>query len=380
MKSIAALTLLLMAHYTHGADTDYSDNGKSWETNTYITCRDGKEQSPIDLTTKNLKAIEEESFFKHYENVEPVPWGGDYGKVYFSSKSSAVYLTLDKDTKLDSVPTPLPEESTKWFATPNYFKSTAGKKAHDRKELFFSKQLHFHAQSEHTIDGKQFDLEMHVVHMSLDPTYAVMGMMFDTKNYDENVSEATVAAIDKFFDSLKFDEVTKTGMYPSEIAFGELMSVINMNDRWVYKGSLTTPPCSEGLYWNFVKTVYPIKQYHLNYYYQALYANGNKDTKVFDKGNWRYARPAAKEHGLTLIKSPPPPAKVEEEEEDSASDASLAMIILLCLSMIVVLTLVVYSCLLHDKLNTPSYKQPEGKPDVGIVPESEMAGAPPKEV
>jgi carbonic anhydrase len=49
-----------------------------------------------------------------------------------------------------------------------------------------------------------------------------------------------------------------------EIPFGELMSEIDTNNRWVYKGSLTTPPCTKLIYWNVVSTVYPIKEKHLN--------------------------------------------------------------------------------------------------------------------
>ena len=93
MKTIA-LALTFMARYAHGANVDYSDNGESWKASTALF-KDGKRQSPIDLPTKGLEAQEEEYFFKHYENVEPVAWGNGYGDVYFSKKSSAVYLTLD---------------------------------------------------------------------------------------------------------------------------------------------------------------------------------------------------------------------------------------------------------------------------------------------
>ena len=33
---------------------------------------------------------------------------------------------------------------------------------------------------------------------------------------------------------------------------------------WIYKGSLTTPPCSKSIYWNVIATVYPIKQKNLD--------------------------------------------------------------------------------------------------------------------
>jgi len=50
------------------------------------------------------------------------------------------------------------------------------------------------------------------------------------------------------------------------INYGELIMMVDTNNRWVYKGSVTTPPCAQTVYWNVVRTVYPIKQKHLDYY------------------------------------------------------------------------------------------------------------------
>jgi len=48
------------------------------------------------------------------------------------------------------------------------------------------------------------------------------------------------------------------------------MAIIDTNNRWVYKGSLTTPPCTKTVYFNILNKVYPIKQYHLNMFKQQL--------------------------------------------------------------------------------------------------------------
>ena len=49
---------------------------------------------------------------------------------------------------------------------------------------FVPLQLHFHAPSEHTIDGKQMDLEMHIVHTYKDTggLGAVIGIFFDREH------------------------------------------------------------------------------------------------------------------------------------------------------------------------------------------------------
>ncbi len=50
-----------------------------------------------------------------------------------------------------------------------------------RRKLFTAAQLHFHAPSEHTINGRHYDLEMHLVHVDkvTKQPAAVIGLFFD---------------------------------------------------------------------------------------------------------------------------------------------------------------------------------------------------------
>ena len=36
--------------------------------------------------------------------------------------------------------------------------------------------------------------------------------------------------------------------------------MVDTSERWVYKGSVTTPPCATTVYWNVVRKIYPLKQ------------------------------------------------------------------------------------------------------------------------
>lgn len=58
---------------------------------------------------------------------------------------------------------------------------------------------------------------------------AVVGIMFDQKEYSPNVPDKTVEAIDKFFDSLMWHQVKAKDAYygVDEIALGELMAFID---------------------------------------------------------------------------------------------------------------------------------------------------------
>ena len=106
---------------------------------------------------------------------------------------------------------------------------------------------------------------MHTVHLASEEKngfkYAAMGLMFSTSAYD-SVEDDTKAIIDKFFDSL--DWSNENDPLVAEVPYGDLMMAVDMNNRWVYKGSVTTPPCAQSVYWNVLRTIYPIKQEHLD--------------------------------------------------------------------------------------------------------------------
>ena len=150
------------------------------------------------------------------------------------------------------------------------------------------------------------------------------------------------------------------------------MAFVDTKNRWVYSGSLTTPPCLENLYWNVVKTVYPIKPYHFAYYKKMMDALSDPDSKAKENGNYRKERPAAAEHKVKLIAPFATTTGVTDDEVDAAQSTSLAMIILFCISMFIVLGLTVYVCILHDDLKKAKSgggnKTGDDKVDHGVVP------------
>lgn len=82
-----------------------------------------------------------------------------------------------------------------------------GKNVFGTSLQFNAAQFHFHLASEHTINGRRFDLEMHTVHFpnteSPDIVASALGIIFDTKRYDKKVSADTIEIIDRFFDSMQ---------------------------------------------------------------------------------------------------------------------------------------------------------------------------------
>merc|ERR1712046_100771 len=161
------------------------------------------------------------------------------------------------------------------------------------------------------------------------------------------------------------------------------MNALNTEKRWSYSGSLTTPPCTQGIYFNMMQTVYPIKEYHLNIYNRALKANAAPASKAAEKGNFRTARPAGPEHGVLRVTNElPAEVGLDIKAEDAASTTSLVMILLFCISMFLLLGTLVYVCMLNDDLKKArasagmsELKQKEGEP-VNVAPGPESHDEP----
>jgi carbonic anhydrase len=101
-------------------------------------------------------------------------------------------------------------------------------------------QFHFHMGSENTIDGVQFPMEVHFVHQSEDGELAVIGVMLDLGEEDNEAYQTFWAHLPTL--------VTERRTIPAiEVDANELLPEAHSYYRFM--GSLTTPPCSEGVNW-----------------------------------------------------------------------------------------------------------------------------------
>ena len=107
-------------------------------------------------------------------------------------------------------------------------------------------QFHLHAPSEHTVDGKHLPMEMHFVHQAEDGALAVIGVLIE-----EGAENRALAPLWKQLE----EEPGTHATVQLPVKFGDRMFVTGDNTGvYHYEGSLTTPPCTEGVKWYIRRT------------------------------------------------------------------------------------------------------------------------------
>lgn len=233
-------TALLMAVVAAGP-ADYSSQGANWDDD---ACVNGVEQSPIDLTTTGWSTS---------SKMALNGWGYE--------DETVAQAEIDRSTT--KVQSPL----SKGNFNLHHADGTVSE--------FGPLQFHFHAPSEHTVDGTQYDLEVHFVHLyrADNGLGGVIGVFFDRSAGNED-NEFLEALWDTSGDTLK-------------VPSASFLEGIDMSKYWNYEGSLTTPPCTEGVKWTVIEQVQPISDRQLAKF-SALWA----DKQGFDGlGNYRDVQP-----------------------------------------------------------------------------------------
>ncbi|KAL6555375.1 hypothetical protein OROGR_006633 [Orobanche gracilis] len=104
-------------------------------------------------------------------------------------------------------------------------------------------QCHWHTPSEHTLNGKRFEMELHMVHKNSRGQTAVISIMYKSGRPDPFLATLlqSIRDVDR--------EGKSVGVVdPRKIKFG--------NGKYFrYIGSFTVPPCTEGVIWTILKKV-----------------------------------------------------------------------------------------------------------------------------
>jgi carbonic anhydrase len=105
-------------------------------------------------------------------------------------------------------------------------------------------QFHLHAPSEHAVNGRLADAELHLVHRNALGNLAVVGVLLQVGPRPNPLVEQVIGAA---------PAVEGTNALEGRTLNALALLPRNPFSFWTYSGSLTTPPCSEGVKWTVLK-------------------------------------------------------------------------------------------------------------------------------
>jgi carbonic anhydrase len=174
----------------------------------WAECARGTEQSPVDLAHRRIPVRRESKL--------PIAYGETEGEIFNNGHTIEVETEGENFLELDG-------------------------------EAYELIQFHFHTPSEHVAGGRGYDMELHLVHRSEAGELAVVGVFLQRG--------ATSAALAPIFEQLP-DEVGPHTPLAEPFDPSDFLPEKRRNFR--YQGSLTTPPCSEGVRWMVLVDAMPI--------------------------------------------------------------------------------------------------------------------------
>ncbi len=209
--------------------------GKNWE-KLFDSCnseKNARSQSPIDIPTKNLNT-----------SYSDLKINYSLTKFYFIHKGLTVEAWHEK--KNDMV----------------FYKG----------EIYHLENLHFHTPSEHKIDGKDFPLELHFVNKNKKGDIlelSVFAQINKENKENENISKLV-------------NSLPEARDYSSQISELDINQMIPINTKhFEYTGSITAPPCTEGIQWLVMENPIEITKSSLELFKKILGTNARPVQEIF---------------------------------------------------------------------------------------------------
>ncbi|MFB4164681.1 carbonic anhydrase [Alteribacillus sp. JSM 102045] len=169
----------------------------------YSVCIDGYEQSPINIEFSQVTKDDQ-----NLENMEV-----DYHPASFTLVNNGHTVQAEN-----------PSEDNSLVIDENEYQLA---------------QFHFHTPSEHEFNDEKYDMELHLVHEDKNGQLAVLGVMLQEGNENEELS--------KVWENLPETEGEDDITIDVPIDLQALLP--EDQESFHYNGSLTTPPCTEEVNW-----------------------------------------------------------------------------------------------------------------------------------
>lgn len=133
-------------------------------------------------------------------------------------------------------------------------------------------QFHFHSPSEHTVDGNYHPMEVHFVHQNEAGKYLVVGLMFEEGEHNEVLAELPSFRAER-------------GEPPRSEPIDYNLLILDRVNYYMYNGSLTTPPCTEGVRWIVFKQPVIASAEQIQHYHDLLGFDNNRPIQPLNARN-----------------------------------------------------------------------------------------------
>ncbi|KAF4085393.1 hypothetical protein AMELA_G00117470 [Ameiurus melas] len=157
------------------------------------------------------------------------------------------------------------------------------------QNTYNSKEFHFHwgngssfSGSEHTVDGRQYAMEMHIVNIRADVSvasadestaYAVLGFFIEATN-DSGKPESW-KNLTSFLSTIPKEGDSRDIMY--QLTVDSLLQGVDRTKYYRYLGSLTTPTCNEIVVWTVFKDPVKVSKDLIDLFSNTVHINTTAD-------------------------------------------------------------------------------------------------------
>ena len=122
-------------------------------------------------------------------------------------------------------------------------------------------QMHFHAPAEMQIEGHKYPFSAHLVHRDAAGNLAVIALLFNVGEKNQTLAPLFSNMPRHEGDSVALNNLDLKSLFPAK------------QDYFTFMGSLTTPPCTEGVRWQVLKVPGTISKKQLNDFKQLFPMN-----------------------------------------------------------------------------------------------------------
>ncbi|QLI82935.1 carbonic anhydrase family protein [Chitinibacter fontanus] len=199
----------------------------------FALCKSGTQQSPINITEAYSQALERIQF-----SYQP-------SKLNIQNNGHTIQLNYDPGSFI-----------------------TVGT---DKYQLL---QFHFHTPSEEAIGGKRYPMVAHLVHKNEAGQLAVVALLIN-QGKDDN------PLFNQFWAKLP-TEHKETRIF-DDIQYNVASLLPGNQSYWTFMGSLTTPPCSEGVRWFVLKNPLNISAKQIARFKREFAMNARPLQSLFDR-------------------------------------------------------------------------------------------------